>query len=131
EQVQRLQDDYASRIARLLEPMTGPGRASAQVAIDMDLSTVEEAREAYGAEPQKLRSEQVAEESMTGTTDGGIPGAVANTPPTGEPAQAGAPAALPASASRSATRNFEMDRTLVHSRQGPGRITRVSAAVLV
>ena len=131
EQVQRLQDDYASRIARLLEPMTGPGRVSAQVAIDMDFSTVEEAREVYGAEPQKLRSEQVAEESMTGTTDGGIPGAVANTPPTGEPAQAGAPAALPSSASRSATRNFEMDRTLVHSRQGPGRITRVSAAVLV
>ena len=131
EQVQRLQDDYASRIARLLEPMTGPGRVSAQVSIDMDFSTVEEAREVYGAEPQKLRSEQVAEESMTGTTDGGIPGAVANTPPTGEPAQAGAPAALPSSASRSATRNFEMDRTLVHSRQGPGRITRVSAAVLV
>ncbi|MCK7595151.1 flagellar basal-body MS-ring/collar protein FliF [Pseudomarimonas salicorniae] len=131
EQVQRLQNDYAARIARLLEPMTGPGRVSAQVSIDMDFSTVEEAREVYGADPQKVRSEQVAEESMTGTADGGIPGAVANTPPTGEPAQAGAPGALPSSASRSATRNFEMDRTLVHSRQQPGRVTRVSAAVLV
>ena len=131
EQVQRLQDDYAARIARLLEPMTGPGRVSAQVSIDMDFSVVEEAREVYGADPQKLRSEQVSEESMTGTTDGGIPGAVANTPPTGEPDQAGAPAALPSSAARSATRNFEMDRTLVHSRQSPGRITRVTAAVLV
>lgn len=132
DQVQRVQDDYAARISRLLEPMTGAGRISAQVSVDMDFSTIEEARELFGAEPVKVRSEQVSEESMTGAADGGIPGAVANTPPTGEPTQAGAPnSALPASAARSQTRNFEMDRTLVHSRQHPGRITRVSAAVLV
>lgn len=132
EQVQRVQNDYAARIARLLEPMTGAGRVSAQVSVDMDFSMVEEARELFGAEPQKVRSEQVSEESMTGNADGGVPGAVPNTPPTGEPTQAGAPGtALPSSAMRSQTRNYEMDRTLVHSRQQPGRITRVSAAVLV
>jgi flagellar M-ring protein FliF len=131
EQVQRLQDDYATRIAKLLEPMTGPGRVSAQVSVDMDFSVIEEARELYNAEPVKLRSEQVSEESANGTGPGGVPGALPNTPPTGEPQQAGATAALPASAARSATRNFEMDRTLVHSRQQPGRITRVTAAVLV
>ncbi|GIX36238.1 MAG: flagellar M-ring protein [Lysobacteraceae bacterium] len=131
EQVRRLQDDYVRRITRLLEPMTGPGRVSAQVSIDMDFTVTEEARELYNAEPAKLRSEQVSEETMTGTAEGGIPGAAANTPPTGAPTQAGAPAPLPSSASRSATRNFEMDRTLVHSKQQPGRITRVTAAVLV
>jgi flagellar M-ring protein FliF len=131
EQVQRLQDDYAARIAKLLEPMTGPGRVSAQVSIDMDFSVVEEARELYNAEPAKLRSEQVSEESLSGSGPGGIPGALPNTPPAGEPQQAGANAALPSSAARSATRNFEMDRTLVHSRQQPGRLTRVTAAVLV
>ena len=44
EQVQRMQDDYTSRILRLLEPMTGPGRVSAQVSVDMDFTVVEEAR---------------------------------------------------------------------------------------
>lgn len=131
EQVQRIQEDYAARIARLLEPMTGPGRVSAQVSVDMDFSVVEEARELYNADPVKLRSEQVAEESRTGGADAGIPGALPNTPPAGEADAAAAAPALPSAASRSATRNFEMDRTLVHSRQQPGRITRVSAAVLV
>jgi flagellar M-ring protein FliF len=32
---------------------------------------------------------------------------------------------------RTAVRNFEVDRTLTHTRQGPGRIRRVTAAVLV
>lgn len=131
EQVQRLQDDYASRIARLLEPMTGPGRVSTQVSVDMDFSIVEEAREVYNADPAKLRSEQMSEESSTGPLDGGVPGATPNTPPTGEPVQGGAPVPPMQSAARSATRNFEMDRTLQHSRQNVGRIKRVTAAVLV
>ena len=131
EQVQRLQDDYAARIARLLEPMTGPGRVSAQVSVDMDFSIVEEAREVYNADPAKLRSEQVSEQSSTAAAEGGIPGATPNTPPTGDPTQAGATTTAPQSAARSATRNFEMDRTLQHSRQNVGRINRVTAAVLV
>jgi flagellar M-ring protein FliF len=131
EQVQRLQDDYAARIARLLEPMTGPGRVSAQVSVDMDFTIVEEAREVYNADPAKLRSEQVSEQSSTAASEGGVPGATPNTPPTGEPTQGGAPATAPQTAARSATRNFEMDRTLQHSRQNVGRVKRITAAVLV
>src|SRR5690606_38979589 len=37
----------------------------------------------------------------------------------------------PTETSRSATRNYELDRTLQHTRQPPGRIRRVTAAVLV
>lgn len=133
EQVQRLQNDYAARIARLLEPLTGPGRVSAQVSVDMDFSIVEEARETFTPDPTKLRSEQTAEEtSSTSDTRDGIPGATSNTPPTGEPTQGGNPDASGAqSAARSATRNFELDRTVSHSRQSVGRVKRVTAAVLV
>ncbi|MBG3851721.1 flagellar M-ring protein FliF, partial [Xanthomonas hortorum pv. carotae] len=44
--------------------------------------------------------------------------------------QAAAPAA-PTESSKSATRNYELDRTLQHTRQPAGRIKRVSVAVLL
>jgi flagellar M-ring protein FliF len=75
-----------------------------------------------------------------------VPGATSNSPPgaaaPGQPGAAGTPgaapgatqqaaAATPTETSKSATRNYELDRTLQHTRQPPGRIKRVSVAVLV
>ena len=59
----------------------------------------------------------------------GVPGAASNTPP--GPAAAPATAAAPTETSKNATRNYELDRTLQHTRQPAGRIKRVSVAVLV
>ncbi|WP_372013740.1 flagellar basal-body MS-ring/collar protein FliF [Pseudoxanthomonas sp. 10H] len=147
EQVRRQETSYNQRIRELLEPLTGPGRVNAEVTVDMDFSVTEEARELFNGEPAKLRSEQVSENSHTGDGPQGIPGATSNTPPgaaaqaANDPAQAtAAAAAAPATAaapaaptetSRSATRNFELDRTLQHTRQPAGRIRRITAAVLV
>ncbi|HEY9255705.1 MAG TPA: flagellar M-ring protein FliF C-terminal domain-containing protein, partial [Stenotrophomonas sp.] len=78
----------------------------------------------------------------------GVPGATSNTPPgattPGQPAAPGAnganpnaaaaqqaAAATPTESAKSATRNYELDRTLQHTRQPAGRIKRVSVAVLV
>ncbi|AKC87984.1 flagellar basal-body MS-ring/collar protein FliF [Pseudoxanthomonas suwonensis] len=142
EQVRRQETSYNQRIRELLEPLTGPGRVNAEVTVDMDFSVTEEARELFNAEPPKLRSEQVSENnSSTGDGPQGIPGATSNTPPgataaqqadgTPLPGAATAAAATPTESSRSATRNFELDRTLQHTRQPAGRIRRVTAAVLV
>ncbi|MCD9030439.1 flagellar M-ring protein FliF [Luteimonas sp. Y-2-2-4F] len=135
EQVRRQETSFNQRIRELLEPMTGPGRVNAEVTVDMDFSVSEEARELYTAEPPKLRSEQVSE---TATREGGpqgIPGATSNLPETvddpGVEAAVAAAAGNPGDTSRSATRNYELDRTLQHTRQPPGRIRRVTAAVLV
>jgi flagellar M-ring protein FliF len=152
EQVRRQETSYNQRIRELLEPLTGPGRVNAEVTVDMDFSVTEEARELFNGEPPKLRSEQVSENSSSTEGPQGIPGATSNTPP-GAVAAAGAPAAAvapavagnapaataaanaaqagPSETSRSATRNFELDRTLQHTRQPAGRIRRVTAAVLV
>ncbi|HBK46635.1 MAG TPA: flagellar M-ring protein FliF, partial [Xanthomonadaceae bacterium] len=46
-------------------------------------------------------------------------------------AQPPAAAAVPTESAKSATRNYELDRTLQHTRQPAGRIRRVSVAVLV
>ncbi len=137
EQQRRQEATYVQRILELLEPMTGPGRVSAQVSVDMDFAQTEEAREVYGPQPAIVRSEQIAESgTLAGAGPQGVPGSASNTPAAAAPANAPAantPAAATASgpSSRSAVRNYEIDRTLTHTRQGPGRIRRVTAAVLV
>lgn len=144
EQVRRQESSYNQRIRELLEPMTGPGRVNPETSVDMDFSVVEEARELYNGEPAKLRSEQVNDTSTSTTGPQGPPGATSNSPgqppapavagapgtPAAANGQAAAPVA-PTESSKSATRNYELDRTLQHTRQPAGRIKRVSVAVLL
>lgn len=146
DQQRRQEAVFVQRIQELLEPMTGRGRVSAQVSIDMDFNQTEEARERYGPEGQIVRSEQISEQGDLGAMAAagvgtgaarGVPGSASNTPqvPGAQNPQAtrpGAPAApTSAEGSRTAVRNYEVDRTLTHTRQAPGRIRRVTAAVLV
>ncbi|MDH5834949.1 flagellar basal-body MS-ring/collar protein FliF, partial [Luteimonas sp. M1R5S59] len=135
DQQRRQEAVYVQRIEELLEPMTGPGRVSAKVSVDMDFAQTEEASERYGPQPAMVRSEQVSESgSAVGGGDAvaqGVPGAASNNP---DAADLAAPVAAEAAAgpgSRSSVRNYELDRTLTHTRQAPGRIRRVTAAVLV
>ena len=143
----RVEADHVRRIEQLLAPMMGAGRVSAQVAADLDFSVTEEAREAYNPNPQAIRSEQTSEEASragAGAAAQGIPGATSNQPPS--PAQAvplntvngqplpgtdAAATAPPTSESRSSTRNFELDKTVSHTRRAPGSVRRLSIAVLV
>jgi len=137
EQVRRQETSYNQRIRELLEPMAGAGRVNAEVTVDMDFSVSEEARELYNAEPPKLRSEQLSESASRDSGPQGIPGTTSNLPDTAvNPAPVDAQVAAAATgaagdSSRSSTRNYELDRTLSHTRQPGGRIRRVSAAVLV
>ncbi len=131
DQVRRQETSFNERIRELLEPLTGPGRVNAEVAVDLDFSISEEARETFVNDPAKVRNEQVSQNTVTknGGPEG-IPGAASNTPP-GPVAAATTNPNAPLETASSATRNFEMDRTLQHTRQPAGRIRRVTAAVLV
>ena len=141
EQQRRQESVYVQRIQQLLEPMTGRGRVSTQVSVDMDFAQTEEARESYGPQGAMVRSEQVSESGNLGGGSAatampaqGVPGSVSNMPVAGTAGAPPAPAAAPSVSgpgSRTAVRNFELDRTLTHTRQAPGRIRRVTAAVLV
>jgi flagellar M-ring protein FliF len=146
EQTRRLEADEVRRIEQLLTPMLGSGRVNAQVSADMDFSVTEEAHESYRPDSAAVRSEQTNEESTRNGSGApqGIPGATSNQPPpAAKPAAAGAAPPAPAanasgSASdgvltqnRSSTRNYELDRTLSHTRQSVARLKRLSVAVLV
>ena len=133
ERVRKLETSFNQRIRELLEPLTGPGRVNAEVAVDMDFSVIEEARETFANDPTKIRSEQVSQNtvSKTGGPEG-VPGATSNTPPGPNATAAAAPNPdAPVETASSATRNFELDRTLQHTRQPAGRVRRITAAVLV
>jgi flagellar M-ring protein FliF len=159
EAARRLEETYTDRIEELLAPLVGAGRVRAQVAVDLDAGALEEAREQYRPDSQIVRSEQLAEQSAQSPLAGagGIPGALTNQPPPagvalppgapapaaqGRAAQPGGDAAAAAAAaaslvaaagnsSRQSTRNFEIDRTLSYTKQPPGRVRRVTVAVLV
>ncbi|MCZ8062208.1 flagellar basal-body MS-ring/collar protein FliF [Silanimonas sp.] len=146
------ESSLAAKVAGLIEPLVGVGRVRSEVAIDMDFATVEEAREIYTPESGQLRSEQVSEERRAEAADRGVPGATSNTPPGPDAAAPADPAADPAAgaadataaadnaapvdggaseAASSRTRNFELDRTLTHTRQPVGRVKRITVAVVL
>lgn len=146
ERQRRQEAVFVRRIQELLEPMTGPGRVRAEVSVDMDFSQTEQASEKYGPDPAIVRSEQLSESGnlAAATPPQGVPGSASNTPAATaaanpDPNAAGAAGtanaaqanAATGNGSRSSVRNYEIDRTLTHTRQAPGRISRVTAAVLV
>lgn len=158
EYVEHIERSYTERILSLLSPMLGPDRIRATVTADMDFTEREETREDFDPESTAVRSEQLAEDRATAgaTINGGVPGALSNTPPppvaavNAASATAGGPGATPAAAaapgaasgttetvtqplneSTRTTRNYEVDRSLSRTRQPSGTIRRLSVAVLV
>lgn len=134
EQRVSLETSYVRRIEQLLAPMIGVGRVSAQVAADMDFSVREEAREVYNPDTRIVREEKLSEVSSRGSKNGpgGIPGARANNPATAEDAKApGGNSTDIRNLSRNESRQYEVDRTISHTRTPSGKINRLSVAVLV
>jgi flagellar M-ring protein FliF len=106
------------------------------VSADLDFTETEQTRESFDPNVQMVRSEQTVEDTRRGEGLQGVPGALSNQPPEVAAPPAGANAATaatnePLSTSRSATRNFELDKTVSHTRQATGAIRRLSIGVLV
>jgi flagellar M-ring protein FliF len=140
EYTRRLEERYARRVEELLVPVTGLGRVRAQVSLDLDFTASEETAERYEPrqEPRPLRSEQMLEETKSQNSVAGVPGALSNQPPGAAtapevvpPQNPAAPPAPPETTRKEMTRNYELDKRVSHTRNAPGRIVRVSTAVVV
>jgi flagellar M-ring protein FliF len=131
----KLEENYKKRIENLISPIVGPGRVRAQVVADIDYTMTEKTRESYNPDLPALRSEQVVQESSDTASGGasGVPGALSNQPPAdGSATTASAPNAAGSSRNNSrTTRNYELDKTISHTRTSPGKIRKLSVAVLV
>ena len=146
---QEMEQSYNARIEAILAPITGPNNVRAQVAADLDFSETEHAEEIYkpnqNATDAAIRSQQNSEAtSGSGGAAGGVPGALSNQPPAAATAPITAPAAAPGAAAsgaaasaaaqnlrKDATINYEVDKTIRHTRQELGRVKRLAVAVVV
>ncbi len=137
EHARKLEQDYARRIVSLLEPIVGRGRVRAQVAADLDFTYVEQTRESFDPDGGAVRSERLEEDRRTrGDQAAGVPGALSNQPPEAGTLEgigdAGATAVAEVlSDRRRTTRNYELDRTISHTRSPVGQIRKLSVAVLI
>lgn len=132
---QQLEDAYVRRIEALLTPMLGPGGVRAQVDARLEFGVEESTQELFDPAGIAVRSEQLSEQQKEDRPVGGVPGALTNQPPQAGTLAPGEPLDDAESrlveSSRNQTRNFEVSKTIRHSRRPLGVIQRLSVAVLV
>ncbi|WP_435926927.1 flagellar basal-body MS-ring/collar protein FliF [Dryocola sp. BD613] len=148
---------YQRRIESILGPIVGNGNVHAQVTAQIDFANKEQTEEQYhpNTDPSQsaIRSRQINQsEQVNGRSPGGVPGALSNQPappnsaPVTTPAQpnqanqanAGQTQSTSTSAQtgssntqRDETTNYEVDRTIRHTKLNVGDIQRLSVAVVV
>ena len=129
---------YVQRIKDILVPILGEEGVRAQVVADVDFTMVETTTESYQPDNRAIRSEETLDEQTSGRGAAGVPGALSNQPPvagrTGGKAgkvDSTESTAAPVNSVRRATRNYEIDRSISHSRTAPGEVQHLSVAVVV
>lgn len=143
--VREVEADYGKRIEAILTPVVGPNNVRAQVAAELDFSQTDQVAETYKPNPATetaIRSQQTAEAGAGSPQAIGIPGALTNQPPVPAtapltrptvPGATNADAAANSSQNftRNATTNYEVDKTIRHTKGVPGAVRRLSVAVVV
>ncbi|MCW8906062.1 MAG: flagellar basal-body MS-ring/collar protein FliF [Sedimenticola sp.] len=138
EYTRELEQYYRERVEDILAPILGVDRVRAQVTADIDFTVTEQTSERFNPDLPALRSEQVNEQSSRLSAVQGVPGALSNQPPAAGTApevatqQAeGEASPAPLNSTRRATRNYELDKTISHTRLASNKLRRLSVAVVV
>ncbi len=132
----RLEDIYRSRIKSLVSPIVGVGNVNAQINLDIDFTRSEVTEEIVDPNGNALRSEQSTSDKTMAAKAKGIPGAVANTPPSAvdlnkKKTAVGAAGDELRSQSSSEVKNYEVSRTVSSTMKPSNVIRKINAAVLV
>jgi flagellar M-ring protein FliF len=125
-----LERDLERRIARLLERTVGIDGVEVTVAAEMDFSQTDTTEESYDPEQSAVRSEALQEShegAGSGSSASGTAGAASNAPG----ATPGAPGGGDSSSRTVRSRNFEINRTVVHTVGAKATVKRLTVAVLV
>lgn len=121
----------AKTVKALVESVVGPGKARVNVSAELDLARVTVQQETFDPEGQVVRSEQTVEENANEnepnangavTADANIPGGAA----------AGGGGGLASASGRTeSTTNYEISKTIRTEVNEPGKVQRLSVAVVV
>lgn len=135
---QKLEQHYQQRVEDILIPIMGIDSVRAQVTADIDFSVTEQTSERFNPDLPALRSEQINEQASSLSAAQGIPGALSNQPPAAGSAPevvgavgGGTTAGAPMNSQKRATRNYELDKTISHTRLASNTLRRLSVAVVV
>jgi flagellar M-ring protein FliF len=147
-----IEEHLMGRIQNILSPLVGSDGMRVQISADVDFTETDRTQEMFNPDLPALRSEQTSEEKSSLSATQGVPGALSNQPapagtaPETPPASAAsaaapgaastsstaaAPTTAPGSATKNATRNYELDKTITHTRLATGGLRRLSVAVVV
>ncbi len=146
--VRQIEQDYINRIEAIIAPLIGANNVRAQVTADIDFAQTEQTAESYkpNQDPKEstLRSQQTtASTNGSSQNASGVPGALSNQPPIPASAPIVAPSSSVAAATgtgtgtgvtnslKESTVNYEVDRTIRHTKLPVGSIKRLSVAVVL
>jgi flagellar M-ring protein FliF len=146
-----MEEHLMERIENIMAPLVGDGMR-VQISADIDFTETDKTQELFDPKSSVLRSEQTSEEINKAGGIQGVPGALSNQPaaagtaPQTNPSTAQGTPAAPGtnssanstsaatdtgSSAKNATRNFEVDKTITHTRSASGLLRRLSVAVVV
>lgn len=141
--IREVEQDYIKRIEAILIPITGQQNVKAQVTANIDFAQVEQTAESFKPNQRPntaaVRSSQTLDMQNGSNGTGGVPGALTNQPPlpataplvSGPNGQPITPNGGTNSSRKEATANYEVDRTIQHTKMPVGNITRLSVAVVI
>jgi len=136
-----IEEHLMHRIENILSPLVGAESMRVQISADVDFTETDKTQEMFNPDLPALRSEQTTDEHNKENPQG-VPGALTNQPTPAGAAIEAIPPAQPNSiavdttgkqgyGSKTATRNYELDKTITHTRLASGLLRRLSVAVVV
>ena len=125
----KIEQSYVKQIETMLSGVLGQGKAIARVTADLDFSKFEKEEEQYDPASRVTRSERSIDEGAGGGAEGGVPGVLSNL--TNDPNILAAPDSSKGSKRSETVRNFEVSRAITKTMAAPGRVQKLSVAVLV
>jgi flagellar M-ring protein FliF len=140
----KLEKMYQQRIQSLLGPLVGANKLRAEVNADMDFTVQEMTQENFNPDTIAIRSEQLSQSAGAGAggvTGEGVPGALSNEPPQDPVMQENQTETIDLAQTKAAggdssgalnrTRNYEIDRTIQHTKLATGELKRLSISVVI
>ena len=143
----KLEKMYQQRIQSLLSPLVGINKLRAEVNADMDFTVQEITQENFNPETIAIRSEQLSQGGgqPVGVSGMGVPGSLSNERPKDPVMKENANQSQSqttlvtetgfkvggSQGDLNRTRNYEIDRTIQHTKLATGELTRLSISVVI
>jgi len=141
----KLEKMYQQRIQSLLSPLVGINKLRAEVNADMDFTVQEITQENFNPETIAIRSEQLSQGGgqPVGVSGMGVPGSLSNERPKDPVMKENESQSQTTLVTETGfkvggsqgdlnrTRNYEIDRTIQHTKLATGELTRLSISVVI